>query len=151
MANFHYFVVVVVQSLRNIQLCSNLMDCSKPGSSVLHCLPVCSNSCLFNCWCYLTISSCVPFSCPLSFPVSVFSNEMALCIRWPKYWSFSITPMNIQGWFPLEGLLWWLRRWSLLAVWETQVQSLGQENSPEEGNGNPLQYPCLKNSMDEGA
>ena len=23
--------------------------------------------------------------------------------------------------------------------------------SPREGNGNPLQYPCLKNSMDKGA
>ena len=24
----------------------------------------------------------------------VFSNESALCIRWPKYWSFSISPSN---------------------------------------------------------
>ena len=34
----------------------------------------------------------------------VFSNGSALCIRWPKYWSFtlaSVLPMNIQGWFPL--------------------------------------------------
>ena len=23
--------------------------------------------------------------------------------------------------------------------------------SPREGNGNPLQYPCLKNSLDKGA
>ena len=31
----------------------------------------------------------------LSFPASrVFSNESALCIRWPKYWSFSISPFN---------------------------------------------------------
>ena len=72
--------------------------------------------------------------CPLLLPsifpgIRVFSNEMALCIRWPKYWSFSITPMNIQGWFPLEGLLWWLRRWSLLEVWETQVQSLGHRKT----------------------
>ena len=39
-------------------------------------------------------SSVVPFSsCPQSFPsIRVFSNESALCIRWPKYWSFSITP-----------------------------------------------------------
>ena len=29
---------------------------------------------------------------------------------------------------------------------ETQVQSLGQEDSPEEGNGNPLQYSCLEKS-----
>ena len=31
------------------------------------------------------------------------------------------------------------------------VQSLGQENSPEGGNGNPLQYSCLGNLMDRGA
>ena len=34
--------------------------------------------------------------------IRAFSNESALCIRWPKYWSFSISPpVNIQGWFPL--------------------------------------------------
>jgi len=27
----------------------------------------------------------------------------------------------------------------------------GSGRSPGEGNGNPLQYPCLENSMDEGA
>ena len=42
---------------------------------------------------------------PSIFPsIRVFSNESALCIRWPKYWSFSsasVLPMNIQDWFPL--------------------------------------------------
>ena len=42
---------------------------------------------------------------PSIFPsIRVLSNELALQIRWPKYWSFSfsISPyMNIQGWFPL--------------------------------------------------
>jgi len=35
--------------------------------------------------------------------IKVFSNELALRIRWPMYWSFSfsISPSNIQGWFPL--------------------------------------------------
>ena len=28
---------------------------------------------------------------------------------------------------------------------------LGLGRSPGEGNGNPLQYPCLENSMDKGA
>ena len=32
---------------------------------------------------------------PLIFPsIRVFSNESVLCIRWPKYWSFSISPSN---------------------------------------------------------
>ena len=26
--------------------------------------------------------------------IRVFSNESALCIRWPNYWSFSISPSN---------------------------------------------------------
>ena len=34
---------------------------------------------------------------------------------------------------------------------ETLVRSLGQEGSPREGNGNPLQHPCLENPMDGGA
>ena len=48
---------------------------------------------------------------PLIFPsIRVFSNESALHIRWPKYWSFSFSiklPMNIQDWFPsgLTGLI----------------------------------------------
>ena len=40
---------------------------------------------------------------------------------------------------------------SLPAVQEIEVQSLGQEDSPGEGNGNLLQYSCLENSMDRGA
>ena len=37
------------------------------------------------------------------------------------------------------------------AMWETWVQSLGREDSPGEGNGNPLQCSCLENPMDGGA
>ena len=32
---------------------------------------------------------------PSIFPIiRVFSNELALCIRWPKIWSFNISPYN---------------------------------------------------------
>ena len=49
---------------------------------------------------------CRPLLLPPSvFPsIRVFSNESALCIRRPKYWSFSfniVFPMNIQDRFPL--------------------------------------------------
>ena len=37
---------------------------------------------------------------------------------------------------------------NLPEMWETWVQSLGWGRSPAEGNGNPLQYSCLENSMD---
>ena len=35
-------------------------------------------------------------------------------------------------------------------IQEMGVQSLDQERSPGVGNGNPLQYSCLENSMDRG-
>ena len=49
---------------------------------------------------------CHPFLLlPSIFPnIRVFCNELAFCIRWPKYWSFSLSvspPMNIKDWFPL--------------------------------------------------
>ena len=51
------------------------------------------------------------FLLPLIPPsIRVFSNESTLCMRWPKYWSFSfsICPSNeYSGWFPfrLTGLI----------------------------------------------
>ena len=58
----------------------------------------CSNSCPSNCD---AIQPSHPLSplllLPLIFPgIRVFSNESALLIRWPKYWSFSfsISPSN---------------------------------------------------------
>ena len=42
---------------------------------------------------------------------------------------------------------------NLPAMQETQVQSLGPEDPPGEGNSNltPVFFTCLKNSMDRGA
>ena len=50
----------------------------------------CSNLCPFSLWCHPTIS----FSSPSAFKLSKHQglyNESALCIRWPKYWSFSFS------------------------------------------------------------
>ena len=59
-----------------------------------------SNSCPSSRWCHPAISSSSPFP-PAPNPsnrIRVFSNESALCMRWPKYWSFSfsfsISPSN---------------------------------------------------------
>ena len=65
---------------------------------------VCSNSCPLSWWCYPNISASVaPSLSTLSLSVhQVFSKELALCIRWPKYWSplTSVLPMNIQCCIP---------------------------------------------------
>ena len=56
------------------------------------------NPCPSSWWCHPAISSCHPlFLLPSIFPsIRVFSNESALRIRWPKYWSFSFnnSPSN---------------------------------------------------------
>ena len=52
---------------------------------------LCSDSYTLNWWCHPTIpSSVVPFLLPPSLPsIRGFSNELALHIRWSKYWSLS--------------------------------------------------------------
>ena len=62
---------------------------------------------------------------PSIFPgIRVFSNELALHIRWPKYWSFSISPFN-----EYSGLISFRMDWlDLLAVQGT-LKSLLQHHS----------------------
>ena len=77
---------------------------------------VCSNSCPLSRWCHPTILSSITLfsSCPQPFPASVFSNELAFLIRWPKYWSYSfnISPSN-----EYSGLIFFRTDWfDLLAV-----------------------------------
>ena len=52
---------------------------------------------------------------PSIFPsITVFSNESALCIRWPKYWSFSFGISPSSGY---SGLIsFWIDWFDLLAV-----------------------------------
>ena len=71
---------------------------------------------------------CRPLLLPPSiFPsIRIFSNESALCIRWPKYWSFSfsISPSN-----EYSGLISFRIDWlDLLAVQGT-LKSLLQHHS----------------------
>ena len=55
-----------------------------------------------------------PF-CLQSFPVSVFSNELALCIRWPKYWSLSFSHSHSNEYSGLISLK--IDWFDILAVW----------------------------------
>ena len=83
----------------------------------------------------MSIESGMPSShlilcCPLLFMPSmfpnirVFSNESVLCISWPKYWSFRISPSN-----EYPGLISFRMDWlDLLAVQGT-LKSLLQDYS----------------------
>ena len=79
--------------------CSVMSDFLWPHESQ-HARPPCpsptsgvhSNSCLSSQWCHPAISSSVvPFSCPQSLPASESFPMSQLCMRWPKYWSFSFS------------------------------------------------------------
>ena len=68
-----------------------------------------------------------PFLLPSIFPsIRVFSNESVLCIKWPKYWSFSfsISPSNEQSELISLRIDWF----DLLAVQGT-LKSLLQHHS----------------------
>ena len=64
---------------------------------------------------------------PSIFPsIRVFSNELALCIRWPKYWSFSfnISPSN-----EYLGLISFRMDWLDLLAVQVTLKSLLQHHS----------------------
>ena len=105
------------------------MDCSTPGFPVLHHLPEFAQT-------LMSIESvmpsnhlilCHPFLLLLSIFSStrVFSKELVLHIRWPKYWSFSfsISPSN-----EYSGLISFRIDWFYLAVHGT-LKSLLQHHS----------------------
>ena len=73
------------------------MNCRTPGLPVHHQLPEFTQTHVHE----LVLPSnhlilCRPLLLPpLIFPsIRVFSNESVLPVRWPKYWSFSISPSN---------------------------------------------------------
>ena len=110
---------VVSDSLRPHGLQHARLLCPSPSPRV------CWNSCPLSRWCHPTISSSVSpfFSCLLSFPESgSFSSESALCIRWPKYWSFSFSISLSNGY---SGLISFRIDW-----FDLVVQGDYQESSP---------------------
>ena len=88
---------------------------------------VCSNSCPLNQWYHPTIPSVVPFSSCFQSFIRAFSNKSALCIKWPKYWSFnfSISPSNEYSGLILLRIDWF----DLLAVQRTLKRLLQHHSS----------------------
>ena len=92
--------------LLSVQFSRSVMSDSLQPHEPQHTRPPCPSStprvypdsCPLSQWFHPTISSCRPLLLlPSIFPsIGVFSNESALRIKWPKYWSFSfnISPSN---------------------------------------------------------
>ena len=106
--------------IRSDQSCPTLcdpMNCSTPGLTVHHQLPeltqltsiesVMPSSYLILCHPLLLLP-------PIPSSIRVFSNESALCMRWPKYWSFSFSIIPSKE---IPGLISFRTDWlDLLAV-----------------------------------
>ena len=106
---YHVYICLIFQfNCKYLQFSSVAMSCptlcdprdhSTPGLPVLHQLPQSTQTHVH--WVGDAIQPSYPLLSPsppaLNFPsITVFSNESALRIRWPKYWSFSfnISPSN---------------------------------------------------------
>ena len=103
------------------------MDYSTPGLPVYHQLPEFTQTHVH--W----VDDAIQPSHPLSSPspptfssIRVFSNESFLCIRWPKYWSFSfkISPSN-----EYSGLISFRMDWLDLLEVQGTLKSLLQHHS----------------------
>ena len=114
------------------QLCPTLsdpVDCSVPGFPVLHHFLELAQTHVHR------VGDAIQPSCPLLpllllpsiFPsISVCSNESALCIRWPKYWSFSFGISHSKEYL---GLIYFRMNWLDLLAVQGALKSLVQHHS----------------------
>ena len=129
--NFPQFVVMHtvkgfgIVNFSSVQFSRSVMSDSLRTHESQHARPPCPSPTPSSSLKLMSFESVMPFNylilChPLVLPPSifpsirVFSNEIALCIRWPKYWSFSfsISPSN-----EYSGLISFRMEWlDLLAV-----------------------------------
>ena len=96
-----------VQSLSRVWLCDP-MDRSTPGLPI-HLIPEITQTHVH--WvCDAIQPSNPPLLPPSIFPsIRVFSNESALHVRWPKYWSFSLKSF-------IHWKDWWILKW-VVVIW----------------------------------
>ena len=118
---------VVVQSLSSIWFFET-PDCTMPDFPVLHHLPELAQTHVH--WISDAIQPSHPLLSPsppaLNLSQHVISNESALHIRWPEYWSFSfsISPSN-----EYSGLISFRMDWFDLLAGQETLKSLLQHHS----------------------
>ena len=122
------FLVVVFQSLSHVQLFAT------PWTTALQApLSFTISQSLLK---LTSIESVIPFNhlilClpllllpPVCLSIRVFSNELALCIRWPKYWSFSFSIRHSNEY---SGLIFFSIYWLELLAVQGTVKSLLQHH-----------------------
>ena len=137
---WHSFVhIVVVQSLSHVRLFATPWTAARQASlsfatislSLLKFMSiklVMPSNHLILCCPLLLLSSLFPI-------IRVLSSESALCIRWPKYWSCSISPSN-----EYSGMISFRIDWFDLLTVQGTLKSLLQHDSSE---ASVLQYSAF--------
>ena len=146
--DFHRIFLNLIKIFSSVQFSHSVVSDSLRPHESQHTRPPCpsptprvhSNSHPSSWWCHPAVSSCHPLLLLPSIPPSirVFSNESTLHMRWPKYWSFSlsISPSDEH-----PGLVSFRMDWlDLLAVQGT-LKSLLQHHSSK---ASILQYYPFK-------
>ena len=103
------------------------MDCSTPGFPVHHQLLELAQTHVHRVGDPIQLSHTRHpiLLLPLIFPsIRGFSNELALCIGWPKFWSFSISLSN-----EYSGLISFRIDWFVLLAVQGTLKSLLQHHS----------------------
>ena len=101
-----------VQSLRHVWLFATSWTAARQASlSITESQSLCKLMSIVSMMPSNHLILCHPLLLPPSIftSIKVFSSELVLRMRWPKYWSFrfSISPsMNTQDWFPLGWTGW---------------------------------------------
>ena len=117
--NFIWFNLICCCSV--VQLCLILcdpMDCSTPGFPVLHHHPGAARMMMAVGPLLLRPS--------ILLSIKVFSKESALCIRWPKYWSFNFS-ISLSNEY--SGLISFRTDWFDLLTVQWTLKSLLQHHS----------------------
>ena len=129
---YSIYYIIIIQFSSVAQLCLTLcdpMNCSTPGLPVHHQLPESTQTHVHR------VSDAIQPSHPLLSPspsalifpsIRVFSNESALHIRWPKYWSLSF---NISSSNEHPGLISFRMDWLDFFAVQGTLKSLLQHHS----------------------
>ena len=129
MASFHSFLCYCCSFARLCPGVCDPMDRSRPGFLVLQYLPEFAQTRVYSVSDSIQLSHPLMPPSPPAFNLStnrVFSNESVLRIRWPEYWSFSISHSN-----DYSGLISFRMDWFELLEVPGILKSLLQHHSSE--------------------
>ena len=138
-SSFFFFFAFLTFLFSSVQFSCSVMSNSLRPHESQHARPPCpsptpgvhSDSRPSSQWChpaiYLILCRPLLLLPPIPPSIRVFSNESTLCMRWPKYWSFSFSTSPSKE---IPGLISFRKDWILQKVGSPCSPRDSQESSP---------------------